>query len=201
MNARRQRVRGARADVGDVCSRIALRDDAPRRSARVSGASAVKVLAGWLTNRSCRSLRSRRPLWPRRPRIPRRPLRTLRARRSSRSGRADGARRPGHSLGTWGPRRTGWATGQIIATEAEVRYYVTSLTPEQADTLTALDEALAQLAELDPRRAQVVECRFFGGMSIPDTAAALGTSPATVKREWAQARAWLYRALQTRSEA
>ena len=68
-----------------------------------------------------------------------------------------------------------------------------TLTEERADTLVALDEALKRLARESPREAQVVECRFFGGMTIAETAGALGISPATVKRSWAIAQAWLYR--------
>jgi RNA polymerase sigma factor (TIGR02999 family) len=60
----------------------------------------------------------------------------------------------------------------------------------------ALDEALNGLARLDEQQAQIVELRFFGGLSVGDTATALGVSPATVKREWATARAWLSRELQ-----
>jgi RNA polymerase sigma-70 factor (ECF subfamily) len=58
-----------------------------------------------------------------------------------------------------------------------------------------LDEALERLALRHPRLAQTVECRFFGGMSVDDTATALGVSPRTVKSDWALARAWLYDAL------
>jgi RNA polymerase sigma factor (TIGR02999 family) len=65
----------------------------------------------------------------------------------------------------------------------------------QSDTLAALDEALAGLASVNPRLCRVVECRFFGGLTVEETAEALGTSPATVKRDWALARAWLYREL------
>lgn len=64
---------------------------------------------------------------------------------------------------------------------------------ERAQALVALDNALNQLSQLSERQCQVVECRFFGGMTVPDTAAALGISPATVKRDWGLARAWLYR--------
>jgi RNA polymerase sigma factor (TIGR02999 family) len=71
---------------------------------------------------------------------------------------------------------------------------------EQADTIAALDAALEALSRFDERLGRVVECRFFGGMSIPDTAAALGTSPATVKRDYALARAWLYRELRSHAE-
>ena len=65
----------------------------------------------------------------------------------------------------------------------------------RSEELLALDEALKQLSAIDERQARVVECRFFGGMSIEETAVALGTSPATVKRDWALARAWLNREL------
>jgi RNA polymerase sigma factor (TIGR02999 family) len=64
---------------------------------------------------------------------------------------------------------------------------------EQAEVLAALDDALCRLEVLDARQSQVVDCRFFGAMSVEDTAAALGMSPATVKRVWSLARAWLYR--------
>jgi RNA polymerase sigma factor (TIGR02999 family) len=72
-----------------------------------------------------------------------------------------------------------------------------SLQPLQlADVdLLALDDALSALAQLDPHQASIVEMRFFGGLSVEDTATALGVSPATVKREWATARAWLSREL------
>ncbi len=61
--------------------------------------------------------------------------------------------------------------------------------------LLALDEALTNLARYDPRLEQVVECRFFGGMSVRDTAAALDVSERTVERDWARAKAHLYRTL------
>ena len=59
----------------------------------------------------------------------------------------------------------------------------------------ALDEALGRLAELDSRKSQLVELRYFGGLGIDEAAAVLGVSPATVKREWTTARAWLRREL------
>jgi RNA polymerase sigma factor (TIGR02999 family) len=59
----------------------------------------------------------------------------------------------------------------------------------------ALDEALARLAELDLRKSQLVELRYFGGLGIEEAAVVLGVSPATVKREWTTARAWLRREL------
>jgi RNA polymerase sigma factor (TIGR02999 family) len=66
---------------------------------------------------------------------------------------------------------------------------------DRALDLVQLDDALNALAELDERQARIVELRFFTGLSIEDTAAAMGISPATVKREWVSARAWLYREL------
>ena len=70
-------------------------------------------------------------------------------------------------------------------------------TPEGTDEadLLALHEALEKLAILDPDQARLVELRYFGGLTIEDTAEALSISPATVKREWAVARAWLRREL------
>jgi RNA polymerase sigma factor (TIGR02999 family) len=62
--------------------------------------------------------------------------------------------------------------------------------------LVALDRALARLDELDPQQARIVELRFFGGLSVEETGDALGISPATVKRHWTVARAWLHRALE-----
>ena len=64
---------------------------------------------------------------------------------------------------------------------------------EKGTDMVALDEALNALAELDERQSKVVELRFFGGLSIEETAEALKISSATVKRDWAMARAWLRR--------
>ena len=66
---------------------------------------------------------------------------------------------------------------------------------ENVDVL-ALDDALARLATLDPRKARLVELRYFAGLSIPEAAAALGVSQATIGREWAVARMWLRRELE-----
>jgi RNA polymerase sigma factor (TIGR02999 family) len=60
-------------------------------------------------------------------------------------------------------------------------------------SVLALDDALTVLGELDARQARIVELRFFAGLSIEETAAVLGLSPATVKRDWTTARAWLQR--------
>ena len=67
--------------------------------------------------------------------------------------------------------------------------------PGDVDVL-ALDEALSRLAAFDPEAAQVVELRYFGGLTVEETAEAVGVSPATVKRQWAMARAWLKQALE-----
>ena len=65
--------------------------------------------------------------------------------------------------------------------------------------LVALDDALKALAELDERQSRIVELRFFGGLSIEDTSRLLEISPATVKREWSTARAWLYEEISGRN--
>ena len=67
--------------------------------------------------------------------------------------------------------------------------------PDDIDLL-ALDDALTQLAAMDPELARLVELRYFGGMTVEETAEALNISPATVKRQWAVARAWLKRAIE-----
>lgn len=85
--------------------------------------------------------------------------------------------------------------GAYRQTGADVDELPDDLTLDDLTTLLALDDALARLETENERWARVVECRFFAGLSIPDTAAALATSPATVKRDWTEARVWLYRAL------
>ena len=69
------------------------------------------------------------------------------------------------------------------------------LSDERAEELVALDEALDTLAELDGRKARVVELRYFGGLSVEETAEVLGVHPNTVTREWGQAKAFLHREL------
>jgi RNA polymerase sigma factor (TIGR02999 family) len=64
---------------------------------------------------------------------------------------------------------------------------------ESDESLIVLDEALNKLAEIDPQAARIVELRYFAGLTIEETAEVLKTSPMTVKREWATARAWLHR--------
>jgi RNA polymerase sigma factor (TIGR02999 family) len=79
---------------------------------------------------------------------------------------------------------------------------ITILPLEEAETrggtapnvdLIALDDALGELASIDPRQRDVVELKFFAGLTIPEIAASLNLSPATVEREWAVAKAWLFR--------
>ena len=67
---------------------------------------------------------------------------------------------------------------------------------DHADLLVAIDEALQRLERVSPRQRGVVECRFFGGMSIEETSAAIGVSPRTVKRDWMLAQAWLQREIE-----
>src|ERR1022692_544460 len=66
---------------------------------------------------------------------------------------------------------------------------------DRAADLVALDDAMGALARLDPRKVQVVEMRFFGGLSVEETAEALKVSAVTVMRDWSTAKAWLYREL------
>lgn len=76
----------------------------------------------------------------------------------------------------------------------EAAEFATSSSGPSVD-LIALDEALTRLAHLDERQSRIVELRFFSGMSVEETAEALGVSPATVKNEWRTAKAWLYQEL------
>jgi RNA polymerase sigma-70 factor, ECF subfamily len=111
------------------------------------------------------------------------------------------ARDRGHFLAL-----AGRAMRQILVNYAEARRTQKRSPPEHlptddgnpvgedvADAVIRLHEALQRLEQLDPRRAQVVEYRFFAGLPIPDTAEVLGVSPATVQRDWKFASAWLRR--------
>jgi RNA polymerase sigma factor (sigma-70 family) len=66
---------------------------------------------------------------------------------------------------------------------------------ERAEALVALDEALHDLEELDPRLGQVVQCRFFGGLTEEETGEVLGVTARTVRRDWLKAKGWLYHRL------
>jgi RNA polymerase sigma factor (TIGR02999 family) len=69
---------------------------------------------------------------------------------------------------------------------------------ERAADVVALDDALKQLATFDPQQSRIVELRFFGGLTIEETAESLSLSPATIKREWVSAKAWLHQELANR---
>ena len=71
----------------------------------------------------------------------------------------------------------------------------TLVSAERSAELLALDEALSELEQREPQLAQIVECRCFGGLTVEETATALAVSPATIKRRWTLARAWLIRQL------
>jgi RNA polymerase sigma factor (TIGR02999 family) len=81
-------------------------------------------------------------------------------------------------------RGGGWQRMELEGAEIPVE--------ERAAELVALDEALDRLEALNPRLAQVVECRFFGGMTEEETAAALGVTDRTIRRDWTKAKGWLH---------
>jgi RNA polymerase sigma factor (TIGR02999 family) len=72
---------------------------------------------------------------------------------------------------------------------------VAVISGDRTDDLVALDDALDTLAQLDPRKVQIIEMRFFGGLSVEETAEVLKVSPATIRRDWSIAKFWLYREL------
>jgi RNA polymerase sigma factor (TIGR02999 family) len=80
--------------------------------------------------------------------------------------------------------------GLVFTTRAEQ-----AAVSSPAIDVLALDEALDRLADMDPQQARIVELRYFTGLTIEETAETLGISPATVKRDWTWARAWLYQRL------
>src|SRR5262245_5158347 len=100
----------------------------------------------------------------------------------------ENARRKRSLKGGGGLLRQDAAEAQVVA-------------PEPAEDLLALDEALDRLAALDPRKAELVKLRYFAGMTIDEAAGALGISPATAKRHWTHARAWLYQQITGEPEA
>ena len=92
-------------------------------------------------------------------------------------------------------KRGGNAVAEAIDNIATHQLVAPAPGDDLGERVSALEEALQQLERLHPRPCRVVECRFFGGLSITDTALALQISEATVKRDWALAQAWLHRAL------
>jgi RNA polymerase sigma factor (TIGR02999 family) len=89
--------------------------------------------------------------------------------------------------------QTGKALGSVDDKGAQTDALELAANP--AVDLPAIDSALSRLEKLDPTQGRIVELRFFGGLTIEETAQVVGVSPATVKREWALARAWLHREL------
>jgi RNA polymerase sigma-70 factor, ECF subfamily len=87
-----------------------------------------------------------------------------------------------------GQQRTkrGGDQGRVVLDQA------CAVSPGPSDELLAVDESLARLEKLDPRQARIVELRYFGGLTVDETAEVLGVSSKTVMREWKVARAWLY---------
>ncbi len=85
--------------------------------------------------------------------------------------------------------RRGGALTQVSLDEACL------VSPSRGTDLLALDEALKGLARLDPRKGKVVELRFFGGLSVEETAEVLSVSPVTIMRDWRKSKAWLWREL------
>jgi RNA polymerase sigma factor (TIGR02999 family) len=90
-------------------------------------------------------------------------------------------------------RKQGYAKRGGGAVTLSLDETIAPAAPERQLDLVALDDALEALAKLDERQSRMVELRFFGGLSIEETSEVLGVSAPTVKREWASARAWLYR--------
>lgn len=78
---------------------------------------------------------------------------------------------------------------------------IAEVSPQRAEEVIAVDDALAALAQFDLRKAQVIEMRFFGGLSLEETAEVLGVSPQTVMRDWKLARAWLMRELKIEKQS
>jgi len=86
-------------------------------------------------------------------------------------------------------QKRGGGAGRVVLDDA------VALAPQREEEVLALDEALEKLATLDSRQAQVVEMRFFGGLSVEEVAKVLGVSKRTVEGDWTMARAWLLREL------
>jgi len=98
-------------------------------------------------------------------------------------------------------KRGGGAVTEALDGVAAQQLASPALGTDRGDRIVALEEALQQLEQFHPRPCRVVECRYFGELSITDTALALGISEATVKRDWGLAQAWLHRALRAHGAA
>jgi RNA polymerase sigma factor (TIGR02999 family) len=97
-------------------------------------------------------------------------------------------------------KKRGGDLARVSVTDIEALPADVVFSPEQAEVLVALDAALRRLETEEKELSDIVECRFFGSMSIEETAAALKLSPATVKRRWILARSMLYKAMQAHAE-
>ena len=91
--------------------------------------------------------------------------------------------------------KRGGGAADVCVDDVEIR------SDERPLDLIALDEALTSLAVLDQRQSEIIELRFFGGLSIEEVAVILGISPGTVKREWRAAKAWLHKEIAPAVEA
>jgi RNA polymerase sigma factor (TIGR02999 family) len=94
-----------------------------------------------------------------------------------------------------GAQKRGGGAAHVTLHEAD------AISDDALDEILTLDAALKRLEAMSPRQARVVECLFFAGFTVEETADALETSPATVKRDWSAARAWLYREMRTDTDA
>jgi hypothetical protein len=89
---------------------------------------------------------------------------------------------------------------QAIRFCPDLRFLIFLLIQQRGTDVVALDDALNQLAQLDRQPSLIVELRFFGGLTVEEMAAVLGTSPATIGRDWSMAKAWLSRELRRGSD-
>jgi RNA polymerase sigma factor (TIGR02999 family) len=105
-----------------------------------------------------------------------------------------------HARDAQAQKRGGTAVVESLDAITGDRQPAAGASDERSERIVALEDALQALEQLHPRPCRVVECRYFGGLSIPETALALDISEATVKRDWAVAQAWLHRALRDSGE-
>jgi RNA polymerase sigma factor (TIGR02999 family) len=95
-------------------------------------------------------------------------------------------------------QKRGGGIPHVVLHESKANAVSSNVRSEPVGVLISLDEALRRLERVDPRQSKVVECRFFGGLTVEETAGALGVSLRTVKRDWAMAQAWLHREMSMR---
>lgn len=97
-------------------------------------------------------------------------------------------------------KKRGGGAQQVSLQQIDLESVQSDFSDDAAESLAALGAALEQLEKIDKRQSKVVECRFFASLSVEETALALDISPATVKRDWAFARAWLMREMQAQMQ-